>query len=70
MKMSSGYPILRKLDNGTIVQRKRDQSQPRIQMLPTSYIQREKLSAAKFMSTVERLEEKQRGIQRLPLTEN
>ena len=70
MKMSSGYPIQRKLESGSTVQWKRDQSQPRIQMLPTSYIQREKLSAARFMSTVERLEEKQRGIQRLPLTEN
>jgi hypothetical protein len=70
MKMSSGYPIQRKLESGSTVQWKRDQSQPRIQMLPTSYIQREKLSAARFLSTVERLEEKQRGIQRLPLTEN
>jgi deoxycytidylate deaminase len=69
MKMSSGYPIQRKSDGNT-VSWKRDQTQPRIQMLPTSYIQREKLSAAKFMSTVEKLEEEQRGIQRFSFTES
>ena len=70
MKMSSGYPVKRKLEDGSTVQWRRDQSQPRIQMLPTSYIQREKLSAANFMSTVERLEEEQRGIRRLSFTES
>jgi deoxycytidylate deaminase len=64
MKMSSGYTLKRKID-GAIVQWKRNQNGPRIQMLPTSYIQREKVAAARFTSTLDRLEEDQRGIKRL-----
>ena len=65
MRMSSGYAIQRKKPDGTVFRWKRDQAYPRIQMLPSSYIQREKLAGAKFMSTIEKLEEEQRGIQRL-----
>lgn len=53
MKMSSGYPVKRKTDEGYVNRWKRFATSPRIQMLPTSYIQREKIAAAKFMSTVE-----------------
>jgi deoxycytidylate deaminase len=69
MKMSSGYTLKRKTDDGRIVQWKRNQTGPRIQMLPTSYIQREKVAAARFTSTLNRLEEEQRGIQRLSIEE-
>ncbi len=68
MKMSSGYPVQRKADGRTI-QWRRDRSQPRIQMFPSSYIQREKVAAARFMSTVEKLEEEKHGIQRFSFTE-
>jgi deoxycytidylate deaminase len=68
MKLSSGYPIKRKADGKTIVWR-RESSGPRVQMLPTSYIQREKLAAAKFTSTVKKFEESQRGIQRFSFAE-
>ena len=65
MKLSSGYPIKRKNDDGGLISWRRDKSSPRVQMLPTSYTQRERVVAAKFLTTVEKMEEKQRGIQRL-----
>lgn len=69
MKMSSGYALRRKTADGEIVSWKRNSGSPRIQMLPTSYMQREKVAAARFTSTMNRLEEEQRGIQRLSFEE-
>lgn len=69
MKMSSGYALKRKTDDGQIVEWRRNQSSPRIQMLPTSYMQREKVASARFTSTMNRIEEEQRGIQRLSFEE-
>jgi deoxycytidylate deaminase len=66
MGMSSGYPVERKKENGRVLNWRRDGSSPRVQMLPTSYIEREKLTAATFKSTIDRIAEGQHGIQRLP----
>lgn len=65
MKLSSGTRLKRKDDSGQVIRWRRDEAKPRIQMLPTSYIQREKVVASRFLSTVEKLEDKQNGIQRL-----
>lgn len=67
MKISSGYNIKRKREDGRIVKWKRDEATPRVRMLPTSYIQREQLAAARFKSTLDHISEEQDGIQRLPL---
>lgn len=69
MKMSSGYVLKRKTADGEIVEWRRNQSNPRIQMLPTSYMQREKVASARFTSIMNRIEEEQRGIQRLSFEE-
>jgi deoxycytidylate deaminase len=65
MKLSSGSRLRRKDSSGHAIRWRRDEAKPRVQMLPTSYIQREKVVASHFLSTVEKLEEKQHGIQRL-----
>lgn len=65
MKLSSGTQLRRKDDTGRVIRWRRDAATPRVQMLPTSYIQREMVSASRFMSIVEKLEEKQHGIRRL-----
>jgi len=65
MKLGSGTRLRRKDDAGRVIRWRRDEARPRVQMLPTSYIQREKVVASRFLSTVEKLEEKQNGIQRL-----
>lgn len=67
MGLSSGYPLERKRDSGRVVGWRRDECNPRVQMLPTSYIEREKLTAASFKTTIDRISEEQHGIQRLPL---
>jgi deoxycytidylate deaminase len=66
MKLSSGYSIKRKKQSGRLRPWKRSESIPRVQMLPTSYTQREQLAAARFKSTLDRFMEEQNGIQRLP----
>jgi deoxycytidylate deaminase len=68
MKLSSGYPIHRKVDGKTVSWRRESRS-PRVQMLPTSYVQREKLAAARFTSTVKKFTEEQRGVQRFTFAE-
>jgi deoxycytidylate deaminase len=68
MRLSSGYSVKRKIDGQTVSWR-RESSSPRVQMLPTSYVQREKLAAAKFTSTVIKFVEEQRGVQRFPFPE-
>jgi hypothetical protein len=68
MRLSSGYPVKRKIDGKTVSWR-RESSSPRVQMLPTSYVQREKLAAARFTSTVMKFVEDQRGVQRFPFPE-
>lgn len=68
MRLSSGSPVKRKFDGKTVSWR-RESSGPRVQMLPSSYVQREKLAAAKFTSTVKKFEESQRGIQRISFPE-
>jgi deoxycytidylate deaminase len=65
MRMSSGSPVKRKDEDGRTLNWKREKSTPRIEMLPTSYIQREKVAAARFSSIIDALVEEQRGIQRL-----
>jgi deoxycytidylate deaminase len=70
MKLSSGYPVRRKKQSGRLVRWKRDESSPRIQMLPTSYTQREQLAAARFKYTLDKFMEEQNGIQRLPFQAN
>jgi deoxycytidylate deaminase len=70
MKLSSGSPVKRKKPSGRLYPWKRDESSPRIQMLPTSYTQREQLAAARFKSTLDKLMEEQSGIQRLPFEKN
>jgi deoxycytidylate deaminase len=69
MKASGSYALKRKTEDGRTVGWKRNQSSPRLQMLPTSYIQREKVAAARFTSTMEKIEEEQRGIKRLSFDE-
>ncbi len=69
MKLSSGSRLRRKDSSGRVIRWRRDEARPRVQMLPTSYIQREKVVASRFLSTVEKLEEKQSGIQRLSFEE-
>jgi deoxycytidylate deaminase len=68
MRLSSGYPVKRKIDGKTVSWR-RESSSPRVQMLPTSYVQREKLAAARFTSTIMKFVEDQRGVQRFPFPE-
>jgi len=62
MKLGTGSRLRRKDENGTIVRWRRDEAKPRVQMLPTSYIQREKVVAAGFLSTVEELGGARNGI--------
>jgi deoxycytidylate deaminase len=64
MRMSSGYVVVRKRD-GKAVRWRREHSSPRVQALPTSYIQREKLAAEVFRDKIGEMEEVQHGIQRL-----
>jgi deoxycytidylate deaminase len=66
MRLSAGYPIKRKREDGRISRWKRDECSPRIQMLPTSYTHRERLTAARCKATIDKLEEEQSGVQRLP----
>ncbi len=68
MRLSSGFPIKRKVEGRTVSWR-REYSGPRVQMLPTSYVQREKLAAARFTLTVKKFEESQRGVQRFSFAE-
>jgi deoxycytidylate deaminase len=70
MKLSQGYPLRRKREDGRLVTWKRDASNARISMPPTSYIQREKLTVFRFKSTIDGIMEKANGIQRLPFEEN
>jgi deoxycytidylate deaminase len=66
MKLSTGQPVRRKRPDGRTMAWTREQASPRIQMPPTSYVQREKLAAAGFKVIMDRFSEEQRGIQRLP----
>lgn len=66
MKLGRGYPLKRKQANGRLWPWKRDQSIPRMQMIPTSYTQRERLAAARFKSTIDSFVEEQSGIHKLP----
>jgi deoxycytidylate deaminase len=69
MKLSSGSRLRRKDSDGRVLHWRRDEARPRVQMLPTSYMQREKVVASRFLAKVEQLEEKQHGIQRLSFEE-
>ncbi len=66
MKLSSGYPVKRKKESGRLRRWKRSETTPRVQMLPSSYTQREQLAADGFKLTLDRFKEEQNGIQRLP----
>jgi deoxycytidylate deaminase len=66
MRMSSGYPTKRKRQDGRTVRWLRDKSSPRIQMVPTSYTQREQIAAAQAKATIDRFVEEQSGVKRLP----
>jgi deoxycytidylate deaminase len=66
MKLSSGYPVKRKRPGGRLLAWKRSESIPRVQMLPTSYTQREQAAAARFKSTIDNFMEEQSGIKKLP----
>jgi deoxycytidylate deaminase len=66
MKLGRGYPVKRKTDKGRLCSWKRDECSPRMQMLPTSYTQREKLAAARFKLTLDKFMEEFHGIRRLP----
>jgi deoxycytidylate deaminase len=70
MKLSQGSVLKRKREDGRLWNWKRDASNPRIQMSPTSYIQREKLSAFQFKSKLDRLTEEKNGVQRFQFGEN
>ena len=70
MKLGRGYLLTRKQTNGRLWPWKRDQSSPRMQMVPTSYAQREKLAAARFKSTIDGFVEEQSGIHKLPFEKN
>ena len=65
MKLSSGSRLRRKDSSGRVLRWRRDEARPRVQMLPTSYMQRERVIASRFLAKVEQLEEKQHGILRL-----
>jgi deoxycytidylate deaminase len=65
MKLSSGSRLRRKDSSGRVLRWRRDEARPRVQMLPTSYMQRERVIASRFLAKVEQLEEKQHGIRRL-----
>jgi hypothetical protein len=64
MRMGSGFATKRKDSEGYIIRWKREGRGPRVEMLPTSYIQRESIEATQFSDTVLALEEKQNGVQR------
>lgn len=56
MKLSSGYPMERKSKDGTIKEWERKYARPRVPMLPTSYLEREKLAVDEIEKTVKELE--------------
>jgi len=66
MKLSRGHAVRRKTESGRLWPWKRDKCSPRMQMLTTSYTQREKLAAARFITKINKFVEEQSGIQRLP----
>ena len=56
MKLSSGYPMVRKNEDGSIKDWERRFARPRVPMLPTSYLEREKLAVDEIEKTVQQLE--------------
>ena len=56
-RLSTGYPISRKNADGSAVNWKRGTARVRVPMLPTSYLQRERLGVKEIASTMKELEE-------------
>lgn len=61
MKLSRGYEMVRK-NKGEIVNWERSKAMPRIQMLPSSYIQREQLAADRVKVKIDELKKQERLI--------
>jgi deoxycytidylate deaminase len=70
MKLSQGSALKRKREDGRLSPWKRDESNPRIQMSTTSYIQREKLTVFEFTARINQITEEKNGVQRFQFEEN